>query len=154
MTTVTVRHNFETAHRLPDLGGKCRNLHGHSWWAEITLTGRKRPDGTVLDFGVMKSELRGWIDRELDHGVMLGDADPLVPHLIEAGCKVFAFGAPVHGRTLAEQLASDMRWPTVENVALLLARVATALLVPTIPGVSVARVRVQETSVNAAEYLP
>lgn len=138
-SSVTVRHNFETAHRLPHLPGKCVNLHGHSWWAEVTVTAPEVDiDGMVVEFGAFKRELRGWIDNQLDHGVMLGPEDPLVGHLRAAGCKVFE----VPG------------WPTVENVAVLLAKVAGSLLeeIPHSPGARVTSVQVHETHVNQAGW--
>ncbi|WBQ07615.1 6-pyruvoyl trahydropterin synthase family protein [Kribbella sp. CA-293567] len=144
MTSVVVRHNFEAGHRLPQLGGKCQNLHGHSWWAEVTVSGRPDATGVVVDFGVLKKALRTWIDAELDHASMLGDADPLVIPLLAAGSRVFRFGrsGPSDG----------LDWPTVENVALLVARVATGIVADLGQDhLAVSRVRVSETHLNAAE---
>jgi 6-pyruvoyltetrahydropterin/6-carboxytetrahydropterin synthase len=141
---IVVRHNFETAHRLPHLGGKCQNLHGHSWWAEVDLVGPMTDDGTVVEFSRVKAAIRGWIDGQLDHGAMLGRGDPLCHLLRDAGSKVFVFGEA--------KLAQDLVWPTVENVAVLITRAAT-LVLPSTPGLRVTRVRVTETHVNAAEYL-
>lgn len=137
--TITVSHNFETAHRLPHLPGKCVSLHGHSWWTDITVTAPEPDtDGVVIEFGAFKKALRAWIDEHLDHGVMLGSGDPLLGPLLDSGTKVFL----VPG------------WPTVENVARLLADVATELLasVPHVDGAQVAHVEVQETRVNRAGW--
>lgn len=142
--TVTVRHNFETAHRLPILGGKCVNLHGHSWWTEITVAGALNEQGILVDFGILKARLRDWIDANLDHGAMLGHADPLVPALLAQRSKLFRFGldAPSHG----------LEWPTVENVSELLARVTAGFIAEAgWSNVTVHRVKVTETHVNAAE---
>ncbi|WP_309030777.1 6-pyruvoyl trahydropterin synthase family protein [Streptomyces alfalfae] len=135
---VTVRHNFETGHRLPHLPGKCQSLHGHSWWAEVTVEADEMAAGLVVEFGPLKKALREWIDTNLDHGVMLGPDDPLVPVLRAATTKVHV----VEG------------WPTVENVAAMLATVATTALNTLVraPGARVARVHVQETHVNAATW--
>jgi len=135
---VTVRHNFETAHRLPHLPGKCQSLHGHSWWAHVTVTGPELGAGVLVEFGPFKKALRGWIDTHLDHGVMLGPDDPLVPLLRAHGCKVHE----VPG------------WPTVENVAAMLAKVATGELaaLTRAPGCQVTHVRVTETHVNEATW--
>lgn len=140
--TVTVRHNFETAHRLPILQGKCQSLHGHSWWAEVTITCPTQTD-VVVEFGAFKRALREWIDTELDHGTMLGADDPLVASLAPHG-KVYTFGDRLHSRGLD--------WPTVENTARLLLRVATELLeqVEHHPGAAVTEVQVTETHVNRA----
>ncbi len=144
MIAVTVRHPFQTGHRLPQLEGKCQSLHGHSWWAEITV-GQKfaDPSGIVIDFGVLKKYLRDWIDNYLDHGLMLGADDPLVSVLRPMG-KVFVF---------TEALGS---WPTVENVAALLADVATDILISVDPGaeVKLLQVRVTETHLNEATWTP
>jgi 6-pyruvoyltetrahydropterin/6-carboxytetrahydropterin synthase len=146
MRSICVRHNFEAAHRLPLLGGKCTNLHGHSWWAEVTVTAPDvGPYGTVVEFGGFKACMRAWIDTHLDHGAMLGEADVLVPALEEAGCKVFAFGRDWSGAA----------WPTVEAVSELLAAQAVHWLTragTNPPGTHISAVRVSETHVNAAEW--
>lgn len=149
---VTVRHNFETAHRLPDLGGKCRNLHGHSWWCEITVAANHLQSGIVVEFSEFKSAIRTWVDAKIDHGAMLGSADPLVGSLTAEGCKVFRFGAADAGD--GEEYAEGLTWPTVENVALMLSRMAEDVLRRTAhsSGAEIASVRVTETNVNSAAY--
>jgi len=137
---VTVRHNFETAHRLPHLPGKCRSLHGHSWWAAVTVSGPELAGGVLVEFGAFKRELRSWIDGHLDHGTMLGPEDPLRFALLAAECKIRV----VPG------------WPTVENVAGMIGGIAIDLLagLTCAPGTRVTEVRVQETHVNEAAWKP
>lgn len=138
--SVSVSHNFETAHRLPQLGGKCFNLHGHSWWTEITVAAPALDNnGIVVEFGAFKRQVREWIDTHLDHGAMLGTGDPLLPVLTAMGSKVFEF---------------EDRWPTVEATAELLASIASGLLadVQHAPGARVVRVDVRETAVNQASW--
>ncbi len=135
MNLVSVRHNFETGHRLPHLPGKCQSLHGHSWWAEVWVAGDLH-DGLVVDFGTLKRALRGWIDDNLDHGLMLGRDDEL------------SLIMPNYGKVYVMR-----EWPTVESVAELLAEVTSTLLdAEGLPG-EVVRVRVTETHVNAAEWI-
>ncbi|WP_343238562.1 6-carboxytetrahydropterin synthase [Streptomyces sp. SID13031] len=150
---MTVRHNFETAHRIPVLGGKCQNLHGHSWWCEITVSASETADGTVIEFGVLKREIRAWIDSWLDHGAMLGYSDPLYTALSAEGCKVFRFGAGA-ASSPPERYALDLAWPTVENVAQLLANVARDIItsVPHAASSWLSAVKVNETHVNAASW--
>lgn len=136
---VAVRHNFETAHRLPHIGGKCVNLHGHSWLCEVLIEAEDvDADGLVVEFGGLKRALREWIDTNWDHGTMLGAADPLCAPLTAAGCKLYLFEG----------------WPTVEAVAEELAAVAAGILagLASAPGAAVARVSVQETAVNTATW--
>ncbi|MFE3378731.1 6-pyruvoyl trahydropterin synthase family protein [Streptomyces anulatus] len=134
---VIVRHNFEAGHRLPHLPGKCQSLHGHSWWAEVTVEAPALADGMVVEFGPFKKQLRRWIDTHLDHGLMLGPDDELLPLLSQYG--------KVH------QVPG---WPTVENVASLIARVAGDALLDLVraPEARVTRVQVSETHVNAATW--
>lgn len=140
-TTVTVAHNFETAHRLPHLAGKCESLHGHSWWVRVTVTAPGPDiDGVVVEFGAYKKALRGWIDRHLDHGTMLGPDDPLIGALRATGCKVY----------------ETPGWPTVETVAEHLGEVAGKLLadVDHVVDARVESVEVQETHLNRAGWRP
>lgn len=146
---VLVDHNFETAHRLPHLPGKCQSLHGHSWRAKIAVAGPPGewpPEGVLADFGALKTCLRGWIDTRLDHGTMLGADDPLGVPLTHHGTKLFLFDG--------DGLCDGLWWPTVENVAELLRRVTNDALATgqwAGSGLRCRRVRVQETHVNAAE---
>lgn len=139
-SSITVRHNFETGHRLPFLGGSCENLHGHSWATKITVEAPYET-GVVVEFGAFKKSVREWIDTFLDHGLMLGHADPLVDVLSDYG-KVFVF------------TPEDGDWPTVENVARLLADRCQRLLekVPRAADSRVVHVQVSETAVNAAHW--
>lgn len=144
MTSVTVTHNSETAHRLPQLEGKCQNLHGHSWQVSVTVAAPLDEDETVIDFGLLKRELRGWIDSRIDHGAMLSGSDPLVTPLTREGSKVFVFND--------SGLTEGMHWPTVENVAELIKRVMSSLLTEYgYHDAAVTLVRVTETDTNSAE---
>lgn len=154
---VRLRHRFQTAHRLPHLAGQCQSLHGHSWAVAVTVTAPiLTRDRTVVEFGAFKGGLRSWIDAHLDHGSMLPAGDPLIPALLAEGCKVFRFGAGDQLATPGEQLAGGLRYPTVEDVAFLLCRVATQVLAE-VPHARLARVglvEVEETDINAAWYAP
>jgi 6-pyruvoyltetrahydropterin/6-carboxytetrahydropterin synthase len=152
--SVKLLHNSETAHRLPHLGGKCTSLHGHSWQVQVTASFPALRRSIGAEFGAFKAGLRGWVDTNLDHGVMLGAGDPLLPVLARfPDLKIFVFG---RGPAAAgeEKLAADLDWPTVENVAILLHRVGEAVLggVEHAPGGWLSLVEVQETGVNCAAY--
>lgn len=136
---VSVRHNFETAHRLPQLGrlSKCFNVHGHTWWAEITVVSEAVDErGLVVEFGEFKRGVREWVDHYLDHGAVLGRDDPLLPLLRNEGCKVY-------------QLET---WPTVEALSGELFTVASRILAgcQRAPDARVLRVVLQEGPVNTA----
>ena len=142
---ISVRHNFETAHRLPFLEGKCQNIHGHSWWVEWTIEASMDHNGLTVDFGIIKKSLREWVDMALDHGAMLGRDDSLLKAFQDDGSKVFIFGE------IGSLLAEDLPWPTVEAVAKMLARMAyNRLALPL--GQRVVQVEVTEKHDNKATW--
>jgi 6-pyruvoyltetrahydropterin/6-carboxytetrahydropterin synthase len=68
---------FDTAHRLVGHEGKCANLHGHRYVAEL----HARADaldavGRVVDFSVLKERVGGWIDAHWDHNGVFSRDDP------------------------------------------------------------------------------
>lgn len=146
---VTIRLRFEAAHRLPHLPGKCVNLHGHSWQAHITVaTPHLDHRDMVADFSVLKKALETFTDVHLDHGTMLGTADPYTTRLGEDGLKTYVFGDDPH--------TDGLSWPTVESVAVLLGRVTTHALHtnPHLHGVHLISASVSETENNTATYHP
>lgn len=70
MYTLQTKANFDSAHFLKGYGGKCANLHGHTWKIEVTASdelitcGEKR--GMVMDFSDLKKAVRGIASR-FDH---------------------------------------------------------------------------------------
>lgn len=78
--------HFCYGHRLLDYDGKCRHLHGHNALVEVTLANEQLDGaGMVVDFGEIKRLLKGWIDEQLDHKMILRRDDPVVPVLQELG---------------------------------------------------------------------
>jgi 6-pyruvoyltetrahydropterin/6-carboxytetrahydropterin synthase len=131
--TVTVRHNIETAHRLSQLPGRCENIHGHSMWVELELTGRVNHHGILagLDFGAIKQSFRGHLDSTYDHRLLLNEHDELTA-LELPGLKV---------------CPAD---PTTENIARWVGEWGVRLF--DYPEVDAVAVRVAETHVNAASW--
>lgn len=70
ITTCTRILEWDAAHRVPGHDGKCRNLHGHRYKAEVTCRGSIASDGMILDFGLIKHLVGGWIDENWDHNTL------------------------------------------------------------------------------------
>ena len=105
MFRVTKEIHFCFGHRLMHYAGKCRHLHGHNGKAVVTVAAEGLDElGMVVDFSAMRKVIGDWIDRTLDHKMLLFRGDPLVSILRDAG-------EPVYG--LAEH-------PTTENIAKLI----------------------------------
>jgi 6-pyruvoyltetrahydropterin/6-carboxytetrahydropterin synthase len=131
MYSVTKRIDFCYGHRLLDYDGACKHPHGHNAVAEIevrTETLDKR--NMVVDFTDIKQRVKSWIDRELDHRMILRQDDPLAAVLHELGEPVYL-------------LESNS---TVERIARLLFDISRE------QGLPVVRVTVWETPSSWATY--
>lgn len=90
MYSVTKEIEFCYGHRLPGHKGKCRHLHGHNATAVIRLESETLDSmGMVCDFSDVGDYVRGWINEEIDHNMLMSRQDPLLPLLQEAGERVY-----------------------------------------------------------------
>jgi 6-pyruvoyltetrahydropterin/6-carboxytetrahydropterin synthase len=131
MYSVTKRIDFCYGHRLLDYDGICKHPHGHNAVVEVDVrTDQLDNRNMVADFSDIKRVVKGWIDRELDHKMILRHDDPLVGPLE-------ALGEPIY------KLESN---PTVERIAKLIFDMSRA------QGINVVAVRVWETPSSYASY--
>lgn len=115
MFRVTQEIEFCYGHRLLNYDGKCKNLHGHNGKAVIVLEAETLDRrGMLVDFSDIKRHVAGWIDANLDHRMILNEADPVVPMLQEQGEPLFLIDAN----------------PTAENIAKLIYDFAKAHKLP------------------------
>ena len=131
MYSVTKKIEFCYGHRLLDYDGMCKHPHGHNAVAEIEIQADSLDArNMVADFGDIKRVVKGWVDRELDHRMILRRDDPLVQCLQSLGEPVYL-------------LESN---PTVERIARLVYDVSRE------QGLPVVRVTVWETPTSWATY--
>ena len=131
MYSVTKRIDFCYGHRLLDYDGVCKHPHGHNAVAEIEVRNDALDSrNMVADFNDIKRLVKGWIDRELDHKMILRRDDPLVPLLTSAGEPMYLLDSN----------------PTVERIARLIFDIARGEHLP------VVRVTVWETPTSWATY--
>ncbi len=78
--------SFCYGHRLLGYPGKCRHLHGHNARVTVTLEGDQLDDqGMLTDFNDIKTDVKQWIDGNLDHTMLLYRKDPVIELLEQAG---------------------------------------------------------------------
>jgi 6-pyruvoyltetrahydropterin/6-carboxytetrahydropterin synthase len=78
---------FDAAHTLNDTTDPeaTRRIHGHSYWAEVTIRGTPHPEtGMIIDLGVFEKRLNE-IRSELDHR-FLNEVPNLDPVTVENLC--------------------------------------------------------------------
>jgi 6-pyruvoyltetrahydropterin/6-carboxytetrahydropterin synthase len=131
MYSVTKRSEFCYGHRLMNYSGVCQHPHGHNAVVEIDI----RADSLdtrdmVADFSDIKRVVKGWIDRELDHKMILRRDDPLADALRRLGEPMFLLDSN----------------PTAERIAQLIFDVSRD------HGLPVSRVTVWETPTSWATY--
>ncbi len=78
---ITTRLEFDAGHRIPSHKSQCRNLHGHRYAIEITLSGDiiSREDtsdnGMVMDFSDVKSIAKTSVVDVWDHAFLVYQHD-------------------------------------------------------------------------------
>src|SRR3982074_1021277 len=131
MVAINKRIEFCYGHRLLDYDGICNPPRGGYALPETEVhTGTLDNRNMVCDFSDIKRMVKGWIDRELDHKMLLRHDDPLVKLLQQLGEPVYLVDSN----------------PTVERIARLIYDHASE------QGFNVVRVKVWETPTSFAEY--
>jgi 6-pyruvoyltetrahydropterin/6-carboxytetrahydropterin synthase len=129
--SVTKTIDFCYGHRLLDYDGKCANLHGHNGLLEVDVAaGELDGLGMVVDFTRIRDVVKGWVDANLDHKMLLWRRDPVVPGL----------------QQLDEPLFLMDENPTAENICRLIFQQAQR------DGLPVTEVRLWETPTGRAAY--
>lgn len=107
MVMITRRVEFDAGHRIPDHNSKCRNMHGHRYVLEATVTGELVIEGSskgmVQDFGDLKAIMQGAVADPWDHAFLFFKDDTPVRAALE-------MMGPQH-----KHVALDFV-PTVENL--------------------------------------
>jgi 6-pyruvoyltetrahydropterin/6-carboxytetrahydropterin synthase len=131
MYSVTKRIDFCYGHRLLDYDGVCRHPHGHNGVAEIEVrTESLDRRNMVVDFSDIRDIVKGWIDRELDHKMILRHDDPLAKVMLDMGEPLYLLDSN----------------PTAERIARLIYDVSRE------KGLPVNRVTLWETPTSWATY--
>lgn len=85
MITATRYHDFSMGHRVAGHENKCAFLHGHNYRVHFTCSIAELDSlGRVVDFSVIKTALCEWLEDNWDHKMVLWEADPLLPAIMQA----------------------------------------------------------------------
>ncbi|PIR92816.1 6-carboxytetrahydropterin synthase QueD [Candidatus Falkowbacteria bacterium CG10_big_fil_rev_8_21_14_0_10_43_10] len=65
---ITKKFTLDSAHKLINYKGKCKNLHGHTYTLLVTIKGKiNKRTGMVFDFGEIKKIVKEKVIDVLDH---------------------------------------------------------------------------------------
>lgn len=71
MISATKKFSFEAAHHLPGHQGACKNLHGHRYELEVTISGDvDLNSGMIMDFSLLKEIVNEVIIQKYDHSYL------------------------------------------------------------------------------------
>ncbi len=136
---------WDMGHRVPNHKSKCRNLHGHRYRLELTVTGElvqtngASSEGMIIDFADLKQAMMESIHDVLDHGYMVCEQDKVM-------LDFFAENEDQNFRVIKVPFI-----PTSENIA----RWCYEQLEDSCPGgVRIVNCRVFETPNSWADYSP
>jgi 6-pyruvoyltetrahydropterin/6-carboxytetrahydropterin synthase len=80
-------HDFSAGHRVYGHENKCGYLHGHNYRVSFTCETYSADGmdwlGRVIDFGIMKTALCEWLEKNWDHKMLLWESDPYVRAALE-----------------------------------------------------------------------
>jgi 6-pyruvoyltetrahydropterin/6-carboxytetrahydropterin synthase len=149
--TIAVKHNIEVAHRLFETPGKCENIHGHSMWVTLEVTGPIDSGGMLLgiDFGALKKQFRSYLDASFDHHLLLCQDDPWAQDL-DPNQEYDGSLQP----KLLPGLTTLSANPTTENLARVIGEYMHGIVMSAFQTVGLEKVSctVWETSVNCATW--
>ncbi len=129
--SVTTRIEFCYGHRLLDYQGICKHPHGHNAVVEVEMRSIALDErGMVCDFADVRRVVKTWVDRELDHKMILRRDDPLVEAL----------------QRLGEPVCLVDSNPTAEHIARIIYDYVAA------SGLPIVRVTLWETPTSHATY--
>ncbi|MDX9890920.1 MAG: 6-carboxytetrahydropterin synthase [Bacteroidales bacterium] len=133
--------SYAMAHALDNYDGLCKNIHGHNYHLEVTVSGIPVVDtlspkkGMLIDFSDLKTIINREIVDVLDHALMLNDATN--PELISLLKKTY------------ERVIMVPFQPTTENMLCYLADTIQKVLPE---GVLLYSLKLKETENSYAEW--
>ncbi len=113
--TLLKKYHFYAAHRNVAIGGKCANLHGHTYYVEVALRLlQASPDAVTVLFEDVDRRLEP-IVKSLDHCLLLDRADPQADLLRQVAGRCMEFDFPTSAENLARWLGEQIeaQWPGV-----------------------------------------
>lgn len=130
---VTKQIEFCYGHRLLNYDGMCKHLHGHNGLLEIVVSTESLDSrGMVIDFGDIKDVVKGWVDTNIDHRMILSKDDPILNLLQDLNESVYVMDEN----------------PTAENIAKHIHEEAQKA------GLNILETRLWETPSSYASYSP
>ncbi|MGO4327884.1 6-carboxytetrahydropterin synthase QueD [Cupriavidus sp. 2TAF22] len=120
--SITRRLEFDSGHRIPNHGGQCRNIHGHRYRLDLTLSGEvlrragASDEGMILDFSDIKALANEHLVDKWDHAFLIHRGDTALLNFLQSmeGHKTVVLDAIPTVENLA-QIAFDILSPVFKD---------------------------------------
>jgi len=107
---VTKSIEFCYGHRLLEYDGKCKYLHGHNGLIEVDIEADSLDSlGMVMDFTSVRDIVKGWVDENLDHKLLLRRDDPVAPILEKLGEPIYLLDDNPTAESIAKHIYLQAR---------------------------------------------
>jgi 6-pyruvoyltetrahydropterin/6-carboxytetrahydropterin synthase len=116
MINIEKKYHFYAAHRNELINDKCKNLHGHTYYATITVQFEKafQQGGITMLFSDIDS-IAEPIFKQLDHAMLIHETDPLLDYLrayikeCNDDLKMVVYPYPTSCENIAQNLLNALR---------------------------------------------
>lgn len=104
---------IDVGHRILQHESKCRHVHGHRLRIRIHASAEKLDTvGRIVDFGVIKEVIGGWLNNNLDHVFVANPQDPILNFLEENKLRHYVMEFPATEIACKHMLATSPKPPT------------------------------------------
>jgi 6-pyruvoyltetrahydropterin/6-carboxytetrahydropterin synthase len=108
---VAIEIDFCYGHRLLGYTGKCSHYHGHNAKIEVAVSSKQLDQlGFVIDFSLLKSELKNWINENWDHHMILNQEDPVIKSIQQVDPWVTAINTNPTAEWMVATLATYIKY--------------------------------------------
>jgi 6-pyruvoyltetrahydropterin/6-carboxytetrahydropterin synthase len=144
---VTKEVTFDTAHQLLNHLGLCKNIHGHTYKVQVTVTapvtqqGSKNPsEGMIVDFKELKQLIKDVIVNNYDHTYVAAGDEPILDKIKELGLKLHIIGVRPTAENMAVVMFDELQQAIQDNYF-------------SFPNIELEKIRVYETPTSWADYM-
>ncbi len=119
MISITKKFKFEAAHAIVNYNGPCKNIHGHSYQLEVSITGIiNKETCQILDFKIIKEIVSKLIIEPIDHSLIIKESEIKKLWLKNYKGKIFLLEAEPTAESLIIKIADILQKSFPDGIAL------------------------------------
>ena len=105
MYTIQKEFRFEAGHRLSLAQSKCRNIHGHNYKFTVAIAKDTLIDDMVIDFSILKKIISNWVNKNIDHALILNKEDrSIIQFMEDLGFAIYILSSDPTAENMSKEL--------------------------------------------------